>query len=72
MRELVSKRLSKYIDFFYYYDKSFIVLSVTSGSISVASFATVIGAPVGIASAIFSLAFSMPTGVVKKNNNNTK
>ena len=37
-----------------------------TGSIYIASFATVIGAPVGIASAIFSLAFSISTGIVKK------
>ena len=65
-RELVSKRLSKYIAFFDYFDKSLIVLSVTTGSISIASFATVIGAPVGITSASFSLAFSICTGIVKK------
>ena len=39
-RELISKKLSKYISFFDYFDKSLIVLSVTSGSISIASFAT--------------------------------
>ena len=65
-RELMSKRLSKYIASFDYFDKSLIVLSVTTGSISIASFATVIGAPVGIASASFSLAFSISTGIVKK------
>ena len=43
-----------------------ILLSVTTDSISIASFATVIGAPVGIASACFSLAFSIFTGIVKK------
>ena len=65
-RELMSKRLSKYIASFDYFDKSLIVLSVTTGSISVASFATIIGAPVGIVSASFSLAFSISTGIVKK------
>ena len=45
-RELMSKRLSKYIAFFDYFHTSLIVLSVTIGSISIASFATVIGAPV--------------------------
>ena len=65
-RELVSKRLSKYIASFDYFDKSLIVLSVTTGSISIASFTTVIGAPVGIASASFGLAFSICTGIVKK------
>ena len=62
----MSKRLSKYIASFDYFDKSLIVLSVTTGSISIASFATVIGAPVGIVSASFSLAFSILTGIVKK------
>ena len=65
-RELMSKRLSKYIASFDYFDKSLIVLSVTTGSISIASFATVIGAPVGIISASFSLAFSISTGIIKK------
>ena len=65
-RELMSKRLSKYIASFDYFDKSLIVLSVTTGSISIASFATVIGAPVGIVSASFSLAFSISTGIIKK------
>ena len=65
-RELVRKRLSKYIASFEYFDKSLIVLSITTGSISIASFATVIGAPVGIVSASFSLAFSISTGIVRK------
>ena len=37
-RELMSKRLSKYIASFDYFDKSLIVLSVTNDSISIASF----------------------------------
>ena len=52
--------------FFYYFDKSLIVLSVTRGSVSIASFATAIGAPIRIASASFSLAFSLCTGLVKQ------
>ena len=56
-RELMSKRLSKYIASFDYFDKSLIVLSATSDSISISSFATVIGTPVGIASASLSLTF---------------
>ena len=65
-RELMSKRLSRYIASFDYFDKSLVVLSVTTGSISIASFATVIGAPVGMMSASCSLAFSVTTGFVKK------
>ena len=66
-RELMSKRLSKYIASFDYFDKSLIVLSVTTGSISIASFATVIGAPAEMMSASCILAFSITTGIVKKN-----
>ena len=51
-RELTSKKLSKYISFFDYFDRSLIVLSVTSGGVSIASFATVIGAPIGIKESI--------------------
>ena len=65
-RKLMSKRLSKYIASFDYFDMSLILLSVTTGNISIASFATVIGAPVGMASASFSLAFSISAGIVKK------
>ena len=62
----MSKRLCKYIATFVYFDKSLIVLSITTGSISIASFPTVIGAPVGIVSASFSLAFSISTGIMKQ------
>ena len=65
-RELISKKLSKYISFFDFFDKSLIVLSVTSGSVSIASFATVIELPVGISSASLSLTFSLCTALVKK------
>ena len=62
----MSKKLSKCIYFFDYLDKSLIVSSVTSGSVSVSSFATVIGISVGIASASLSLTFSLCTGLIKK------
>ena len=65
-RELMSKKLSKYIASFDYSDKSLIVLSVATGSIAIASFATVIGAPVGIMKASCSLAFPITIGFVKK------
>ena len=39
---------------FDYFDKSLIVLSVANGSISIASFATATGAPVGMMSASFN------------------
>ena len=62
----MSKQISKYIASFDYFDKSLIVISVTTGSISIASFATVIGAPAGITSASFSLAFLISAGIVNK------
>ena len=62
----MSKRLSKYSASFDYFDKPLIVLSVATGSIFIASFATVIGAPVGIMSASCSLVFSITTDFVKK------
>ena len=65
-RELMSQKLGKYISFFDYFDKSLTVLSVASGSVYIASFATVIGVPIGITSASLSLAFSICTGLVKK------
>ena len=63
--EIKERKLVK-IRLFYYFDKSLVVLSIASGGISIASFATIIGAPVGIASASFSFAFSISTGIVKK------
>ena len=62
----MSKKLSKYVSFFDYFDKSLIALSVTSGCVSIASFATAIGAPIGITSASLSLGFSLCRGLVKK------
>ena len=41
-------------------------MSITSGSVSIASFATVIGIPIVITSASLSLAFSLCTGLVTK------
>ena len=73
-RELISKRVSKYMASFDYFDKSLIVLSVTTGSISIASFATVIGGmvTVGMVSASLSLTCSVKTRIVKKLLKNNK
>ena len=65
-RELMSKRLRRFIASFEYFDKSLTVLFITTSSISIASFATIIGAPVGIVSASFILSFSISTGTIKK------
>ena len=65
-RELISKNISKYIASLDYFDKSLNVLSILSGSISIASFATVIGAPAGIIGASCGLTFSITSGFAKK------
>ena len=65
-RKLCSKKLSKYIAAFDYIDKILIVLSATTGGVSIISFTSIIGAPVGIASASFTLIFSLTTGIIKK------
>ena len=65
-RKSCSNKLSKYIAGFDYIDRSWIVLSVTSGGVSIISFTSIVGAPVGIASASFTLIFSLTTGIVKK------
>ena len=43
-----------------------IVLSIISGVVSIASFTTVIGMPVGVTNASLSLVFSLCIGLVKK------
>ena len=53
-----SKKLNKYVTIF--------DLSATTAGISVVSFTTAIGAPVGIVSASFTLIFSLATGIIKK------
>ena len=49
------------------HDKILIVLSAATGGVSIISFTSFIGAPVGIVSASFTLIISLATGIVKKN-----
>ena len=65
-RKSCSKKLNKYVTAFDYIDKVLIVLSAASGGVSIISFTSIIGAPVGIASASFNLIFSLTTGIIKK------
>ena len=62
----MSKKLIKYIAAFDCIDKTLIVLSATSGRISIISFTSVIEIPAGIANASFALVFSLATGIIKK------
>ena len=64
-RKDIIKKLSKYIVAFDYADKLFITLFASFGTLSIASYATVVGIPVGIAGASLTLIFTVTTGVVK-------
>ena len=65
-RKPCRRKLNKYVAVFNYIDQALIVLSETSGGVSIISFTTIVGAPVGIASASLTLFFSLTTGIVKK------
>ena len=65
-KKAINKKLSKYIAGFDYIEKTSIVLSATTRRISIISFTSIIGVPIGITSASFSLVFSLETGIVKK------
>ena len=65
-RKAINKKLSKYIAGFDYIEKTSIVLSATTRRMSIISFTSIIGVPIGITSASFSLVFSLETGIVKK------
>ena len=64
-RKIMNKKLSKYIAAFDYFNKVLIVVSATSRGVCIISFASVIGAPAGIASANFTLVFFLITGIIK-------
>ena len=65
-RRLCSKKLSKYVTALDCIDNVLIVLSATSSGVCVITSASVVRAPVGIASASFTLIFSLTTGIIKK------
>ena len=64
-RKDIIKKISKYIVAFDYADKVFITLSASFGTLSIASYATIVGIPEGIAGASLTLIFTVTTGVVK-------
>ena len=65
-RKDIINKINKYMVAFDYADKAFITLSASFGTLSIASHATVVGIPVGIAGASLTLIFTVTTGVVKK------
>ena len=64
-RKDIIKKISKYIVAFDYADKVFITLSASFGTLSIASYATIVGIPAGIAGASLTLIFTVTTGVAK-------
>ena len=64
-RKDIINKLNKYIVGFDYLDKTFITLSASIGTLSVASHATVIGIPAGITGASLTLIFTISTGINK-------
>ena len=61
----IIKKLNKYLVSFDYLDKIFITLSASFITLSKASYATVLGLPVGIAGSSLTLIFTIGTGINK-------
>ena len=64
-RKDIIKKLNKYLVSFDYLDKIFITLSASFSTLSIASNATVLGLPVGIADSSLTLIFTVGTGINK-------
>ena len=62
-RKDVIKKLKKYLVSFDYLDQIFITLSASFSTLSIASYATILGLPVGIAGSSFTLIFTIGTGI---------
>ena len=64
-RKDIIKKLNKYFVSFDYLDKIFIALSASFGTLSIASYASVVGTPAGIAGSSLTLIFTIGTGISK-------
>ena len=64
-RKDIVKKLNKYIVSFDYLDKIFIALSASFSTLSIASYATVVGLPISIAGSSLTLIFTISTSVNK-------
>ena len=64
-RKDIIKKLNKYLVSFDYLDKIFIALSASFGTLSIASYASVIGTPTGIAGSSLTLIFTIGAGISK-------
>ena len=61
----VIKKLNKYLVSFDYLDKIFIAFSASFGTLSIASYASVVDTPGGIAGSSLTLIFTIGTGISK-------
>ena len=59
------KKSNKYIVSFDYLNKIFIALSASFGTLNIASYASVVGTPAGIAGSSLTLIFTIGTGISK-------
>ena len=64
-RKDIIQKLNKYIDSFDYLDKRFITQSASFGTLSIASYTSVVGIPAGITGASLTLVFTIGTGISK-------
>ena len=64
-RKDIIKKLNKYLVSLDYLDKIFITLSASFGTLSIASYASVVGIPAGITGASLTLVFTIGTGISK-------
>ena len=64
-RKDIIKKLNKYLVSFDYLDKIFIALSASFVMLSIASYASVVGTPAGIAGSSLTLIFTIGTGINK-------
>ena len=71
-RKDIIKKLNKYLVSFDYLDKIFIALSASFGTLSIVSYASVVGIPAGIAGSSLTLIFTVGTGIHKSLLNVTK
>ena len=64
-RKDITKKLNKYLVSFDYLDKIFITLSASFSTLTIASYATVLGLSIGIAGSSLTLIFTIGTGINK-------
>ena len=64
-RKSYIRKLNKYITIFEYIAKILIILNAARGEVSIISFISIVGVPVGIASARFTLIFSIAKEIIK-------